>query len=342
MRRSHIVTASLSLLSLAGTGATLLMMFDARAVLRSVERANIWYVLCAVALGVVIEVVRAQRGAIMLRREYPVSLEQSFGALVLSHAGCRVVPIGPVGFGLQSLLTRRLANIPMPYSMGVFLAGSILERASVLPLIAFVLFGMRLPAWVDLILAGTLLQNILSLVVPCVAALSQHRLGHIAPRSRWGRRVHGVITDLEDGLATMVAGGWRIAVPALCLSFLSTACGLLRLALLLRAFALTVSPHQIALLMVMGGLVGSMPVRVPGSDAWATGKLLRLVRLVGPGLGGFVLLSSVIATVEYPLLAAGVLLWWAMPPSSVSLRLGEVVALAQGPAVGPPTAPEVV
>ena len=329
--RLHVVAAAMSVLSLVAVGAVLLTMFDPRAVMQAVEGADISLVVWAIVLGAVVEALRAQRAAVMLRREHQITLEQSFGALVLSHAAGSILPIGPAGFGLQSVLTRRLANVPMPFSTGVFLACSILDRFSALPLIAFVLLALHLPAWVKLLLLGTLVQNVLSLLVPVIAAVMRSRLSHFAPRSRWGRKIHGAITDVEAGLATIVAGGWRIALPAITLSFLITAAAMLRLALLLSAFGLDASPHQLALLMLMGGLVGSMPVKVPGADAWAAGKLLRLVHLLGPGAGGFVLLSSVVATVEFPLLAAGILLWWALPRSQVSLRLGELVALVQQP-----------
>jgi hypothetical protein len=277
----------------------------------------------------------------MLRQEHPITLEQSFGAQVLSHAVCCVFPIGPTCFGLQSLLTRRLANIPMPYSMGVFLAGSILERLTALPLIAFVLFAMHLPQWVKIILLGMLLQNLVSLLFPFIAALMRAQVSRLTPRSNWAKKIVGAVTEIEDGLATIVAGGWRIALPAIALSFLITLGGILRLSLLLGAFELGASARQLALLMLMGGLVGSMPVKVPGADAWATGKLLRLTHVMGPGAGGFVLLFSVIATVESPLLATGVLLWWALSHSDVSLRLGELVALARQARSGPPPARDV-
>jgi hypothetical protein len=160
------------------------------------------------------------------------------------------------------------------------------------------------------------------------AAVMRSRI-HLTPRSGWGRKLHGVITDIEDGLATIVAGGWRIAMPAISLSLLITAIVMLRLGLLLDAFDMDASSHQLVMLLLTGLLVGSMPI--PGADAWATGQLLRVVRLLGPGAAGFTLLSSVIATLAPPVLAAGVLLWWALPRSRVSLRCGELAALIRQP-----------
>jgi hypothetical protein len=328
----------MSAISLVAAGAVLTTMFDPRAVVQAVERADVSLLILAMALGAVIEVLRAQRAALLLRREHQITLEQSFGAQVLSRAASRLIPIGPACFGLQSLLTRRLANIPMPFSMGVFLACSVMDRFTTLPLIAFVLFAVHLPEWVKLILLGTLLQNLLSLLGPLIAAVMRRRVGQFAPHSSWGKKIIGVVADVGNGLAAIVAGGWRVALPAIALSFLITVGGILRLSLLLGAFELGASMHQLALLMLMGGLVGSMPVKLPGADVWATGKLLRLAHVIGPGAGGFVLLSGVIATVESPLLAAGVLLWWALPHSDVSLRLGEFVSLAQQTRGGHPPA----
>jgi uncharacterized membrane protein YbhN (UPF0104 family) len=224
----------------------------------------------------------------------------------------------------------------MPFSTGVFLACSILDRVSTLPVIAFVLVMLQLPTWVRFLLLGMVVQNALSLLVPLIAVVLRARLSHFMPRSRWGKKIHGAIVDIEAGLAAIGAGGWRVALPALALSFLITSAVILRLGLLLSAFELDPSPHQFALLAVMALLVGNMPVTLPGADAWAAGKLLWLVQLLGPGAGGFVLVSSVIAAVESPLLAAGVLLWWALPRSDVSLRLGELTALARQPAGGRP------
>jgi uncharacterized protein (TIRG00374 family) len=341
MMRRTAAAITLSVVSLIAVVAVLGSMFDLRAVVGALERTNIWLVLWAVLLGALIEVLRAQRDALMLRREHRISLERCFGARVLSHGVTRIVPIGPACFALQGLLTRRLSGIPTPYSTGVFVAGSILERLAVMPLIAFVLWSMHLPGWVRLILLGMLVQNALSLLVPLAATVIRYPLSRHTPRSRWHRKVHGAITDIQNGLSVVVAGGWRVTLPALSLSFLISAGSFLRLAILLDAFDLDASAQQIALLLLMCGLVGSMPVRVPGSDAWATGKLLRLVKLGGAGAGGFVLLYSVLTMVEMPLFAAAILVWWALPPSSVSLRFGDVIALAKQPGGHPPSAADV-
>jgi uncharacterized membrane protein YbhN (UPF0104 family) len=213
---------------------------------------------------------------------------------------------------------------------------NILDRLSVLPLVALALYGMRLPGWLRLLLLGTLIQSAFFLLVPLIATITRSRLGRYAPRSGWGRKLRAALADVEHGLATLVAGGWRLALSAIALSFLITAGSILRLSLLLGAFELSASPHQLMLLLVMSGLMGSLPVTLPGAEAWATGKLLRLVRVLGPGAGGFVLLSNVIAVLETPLLAAGILLWWALPRSDVSLRLGELLALARQPGADHP------
>lgn len=315
-------------LSLAAVAATPLIMFDRNAVVRTVARANISLILSAVMLGAVVELLRAQRAAIVLRRQHPISLEKAFGAQVLSHATGCLFPLGPAGFGVQSLLTFRLASVPMAFSAGVLLACSVLDRVAVLPLIALVYWTLQLPGWARLLLLGMLIHSVLSLLVPFVALTARTPLSRFTPSSGWGKKIHGAITGVETGLTSVMTGGWVIALPSMALSVLIVAGTFLRLTVLLRAFGLGASPHQVALLVVMGGLVGSMPVKLPGTDAWATGKLLGLTRLIGPGAGGFVLVSSVIALMEAPLLAAAVLVWWALPRSAVSLGPGEFAALA--------------
>jgi uncharacterized membrane protein YbhN (UPF0104 family) len=320
---------------LAGAGLVL-RAFDLHTVWRTWERADLSLLILAVALGVVVQVLRAQRAAFLLRREHQITLEQCFGAQVLSHAVQNIIPLGPGGYGLQGALTRRLANIPIPFSVGVFVACGFLDNVSTLPLICAVLWTMHLPAWIRLILLCALVRSSLVLLVPMIAALMRHRLHAISPRTVWGKKMLGAIADIDDGLATVVAGGWRSILPALALSGLITGGSMLRLSLLASAVELATSPHQVALLLVMGGLMKSVPVAVPGADAWATSRLARLVHVVGAGAAGFVILSSLLASLESPLLAAGVLLWWALPLSRVRLRFGEVVSLARHPAVEPP------
>jgi hypothetical protein len=138
---------------------------------------------------------------------------------------------------------------------------------------------------------------------------------------------------MEEGLAAVVAGGWRGALLPLVLSCLITAGSMLRLSFVISALELAASPHQLALLLVMSGLMRCMPAAVPGADAWATSRLARIVHVAGSGISGFVILWSAIGIMESPLLAAGVLLWWALPRSTVGFRLGELVSLVRRSAV---------
>jgi uncharacterized membrane protein YbhN (UPF0104 family) len=205
----------------------------------------------------------------------------------------------------------------------------VLDHLSIIPLLTLVLLAMHLPGWMRLLLLGALLHSVLSLVLPLLAAATRSRLGRLAPRPGWRQKLLGTIRQAEDGLAVIVSGGWRIAVSAAALSLLLAAMSLLRLALLLGAFELNPSPHQLVLLVLLGGMLGSVPIQLPGASAWATGKLLRLIHVLGPGASAFVLVSSVMGVVETPLLALGLLLWWALPHSRVSMRLSELVALSQ-------------
>jgi uncharacterized protein (TIRG00374 family) len=315
--------------SLLAAGVAIQTMYNPHAVVRAMERANLSLLLWAVVVGTASQGLRAQRLAIMVRRHYRISLEQAFGARVLSHAASSILPLGPATMGLESVLLRRLAQVPLAYAGGIVGACAVLDHVSIIPLLTLVLLAMHVPAWMRLLLLATLLHSFLSLSLPLLAAATRSRLGRLTPRSRWRAVALHAIRQAEDGLAIVVAGGWRIALAALGLSFLLVATSLLRLALLLGAFRLSPSPHQLVLLVLLSGLIASVPVQIPGAGAWATGKLLRLIHVLGPGAGAFVLLSSVTGVVETPLLGLGILLWWALPHSRVSLRLSELVTLTQ-------------
>ncbi|MBV9279126.1 MAG: flippase-like domain-containing protein [Chloroflexi bacterium] len=329
MRRLPLLAAAMAMVSLLAAGAAILTMYDPRAVARAMEGADLSLLGWAIVVGAAGQVLRAQRLAVMTRRHHRVSLEQAFGARVLSHAVSSVVPLGPACMGLEGLLLRRLAGLPLAYSAGVVVACGVLDHLSIIPLLTLVLLAMHLPGWMRLLLLGALLHSVLSLVLPLLAAATRSRLGRLAPRPGWRGKLLGTIRQAEDGLAVIVSGGWRIAVSAAALSLLLAAMSLLRLALLLGAFELSPSPHQLVLLVLLGGMLGSVPIQLPGASAWATGKLLRLIHVLGPGASAFVLVSSVMGVVETPLLALGLLLWWALPHSRVSMRLSELVALAQ-------------
>lgn len=335
MSRLPLVVAATATISLVAAGAAILALYDPHSVLRAVARAHVSLLLWALPVSAFTQVLRAQRVAVITRPHYRISLEQTFGARVLSRGVTSIVPLGPAGIGLEGLLLRRLAQIPIGFASGVFVACAVLDHVSVIPLLALAFLGMHLPEWIRLLLLGALVHSVLLLLVPLLAAVMRSRLGRMATaptrtgRHRWRTRLLVTMRQVDDGLAAMVAGGWRVAVSAFALSFLIVAASLLRLALLLAAFELKPSPHQLVLLLLMGGLMGSMPVQLPGASTWATGKLLRIIHVLGPGAGAFVLLSSVIGIVEAPLLALGMLVWWALPHSQMSFRLSELATLSQ-------------
>lgn len=329
MSRLPFFMAAMAAISLMAVGTVILAMYDPHTVMRAVVGADISLLLWALVMGVVIQVLRAQRVKTIVCSRYRISLEQSFGARVLSHSVTGIVPLGPGGIALEGLLLRRFAQVPIAFSTGVFTVCGVLDRGSIIPILALALLVMHLPEWIRLFLLGTLMQSTLSLLIPLLAAVTRSRLSRFAPRSGWRTRIIRTIVQVDDGLAAVVAGSWRTGLPALALSFLIAAASLLRLALLLAAFGLRPAPGQVILLLLMVGLMGSMPVQIPGASAWATGKFLRFIHVLGPGAGAFVLLSSVVGMVEAPLLSLGMLVWWTLARSRVSFRLTELVVLSQ-------------
>lgn len=330
-RRSTQI-AALSSLGLGVGVALALRSFDLHAVWRTLEGVDPTFLVLALAVGVALQVLRAQRAALLLRQKHQISLEQCFGAQVLSHAVQNIVPIGPGGYGLQGALARRLAGVPIPFAAGVFVSCGLLENLSVLPLVLTALLTMHLPEWLRLVLVCATVRSSLILLVPLIAALTRHRLRGLKPRSGWGRGLGRAMAEVEDGLATVVAGGWRSTLAVLGLSCLITAGCMLRLSLFVSAVDLRATPHQLALLLAMGGLMQSVPAAGPGANAWATSKLARLVHVAGAGAAGFGVLTGLLTAVESPVLAASILFWWALPHSRVRLRLAELISLARHPA----------
>src|SRR5579859_1676878 len=83
--RSGALAAFIVTVGVVAVAAAVIKTFDARAVWRAVEGADFSFLFLALVLGAFLQVLRAQRAALLLRREHQISLEQCFGAQVLSH-----------------------------------------------------------------------------------------------------------------------------------------------------------------------------------------------------------------------------------------------------------------
>jgi hypothetical protein len=142
------LTKPLSLVaSVTVTGAFLIHSFGLQQVAAEASRANLWPIVGAVALGAVIQVVRAQRTRYLLGQQRPVSLFHSFAAIVVGHGIGDLVPLAPGGPVLRSVLTQRLTRIPVAFSSGVYIVEGVLDVLAPAVLVPYLLFVVSLPAW---------------------------------------------------------------------------------------------------------------------------------------------------------------------------------------------------
>jgi Lysylphosphatidylglycerol synthase TM region len=305
------LTKPLSLVaSVAVTGAFLIHSFGLQQVAAEASRANLWPIVGAVALGAVIQVVRAQRTRYLLGQQRAVSLFHSFAAMVVGHGIGDLVPLAPGGPVLRSVLTQRLTRIPVAFSSGVFMVEGTLDVLAPAVLVPYLLFVVPLPTWARWVLVGVLMQATLLLAMLVVLA--------IRPRLRPGRRLRSLsasrLMDLArqvtDGLRALSANGPRKSLMVAGLSLLVITLMAGQVALFLRAFALTVSANSLLLILVIMLSSGSIPIKIPAFGTITAAAVLPVAGIHGPNVGGYLVTSQFLLSSETIALALLVLGWW--------------------------------
>jgi uncharacterized membrane protein YbhN (UPF0104 family) len=212
----------------------------------------------------------------------------------------------------------------------------VLDSAALIPLLVYLLTMVPLPVWQRILFGGVLVQSTLFLLVPLLGGY----LGSLLPRVAVNngmpaliRRIAHIVECAMTDVAAIVSGGWKRAVLLVCLTVSMALLGMLRLALLLHAFGLQVTWHQLCLLMIFSSLVGNLPIPIPGAGTWATAKALAVAGVAGSGIGGYILVIRAISSTETPLLALCVLAWWSLPWSRTSLHLKDLHALRKRPII---------
>src|SRR5947209_1016017 len=71
--------------SIAVAGGYVVHSFGASRLIDSIADANVWLVALAIAIGALIQVIRAQRARSMLSHGETVTLGQTYGAMVVGH-----------------------------------------------------------------------------------------------------------------------------------------------------------------------------------------------------------------------------------------------------------------
>jgi hypothetical protein len=316
-------------------GVFLAYSFGIGNVLAALSRANVPLLVAVVILGAVIQVIRAQRARYLLSQDHTVTLRDAYVPMVVGHGIGDLLPLAPGGPALRCVLTERLAGIPLAFSAGVFMLEGMLDGIGPSLLIGYLLLAVTVPAWTRWMLVAALVQSTLLLVVPVlVKALSQlpqwHRFhsGRLAGLMRLGSQV-------AAGLVGIMTRGTRVACMVVGLSLLVTALSALQLILFLRAFALTMSVNDLFLVLVLTLAAGSIPIKFPGVGTVAATVVLRITRIHGPGLGGYVLMSRVVFSSETAVLAVALLGWWSLSGRCRCSGVGNLLRLSQRPVLEP-------
>ncbi|MGH2448662.1 MAG: flippase-like domain-containing protein [Chloroflexota bacterium] len=338
LRRYGIVAMPLA--SMLVAAVVLLLNFGPEHIVAALNHANLALLALAWLLGAAIEAIKARRAQLMLSRSRPITFGQSFATMMVSYGAGHFVPVAPTGFALRTFLTQRVAGIPITFSTGVFLAGGILDSLGALPLLGYLAAAGQLLRWERVLIAALVVQALVFLALAASARLRHLILGsRVARDSGVVSRFWKILDSVASGVATMVEGGRRMISMIAVLSLISSALGVARLICLLAGFGLGGSMSQILLVMVLSGLVGSIPLQIPGGGTWAAGQIVRIAGIVGGGTGGYILISRVIANTESPIIGLALVVWWSIRHGKLTLNPGSLLdSLPKAPAVSAITA----
>lgn len=313
-----------------GAGAFVARSVHMGSVLAAVTRANLWLLAAVVILGGVIQLARGERARRLLMKDREVTLRQSYGPMVMGNGLGNLLPLAPGGPLLRSVLTERLAGIPLAFSSGVFLLEGTLDGLGPALLIGYLLLARTLPTWTRGILMASLAQAVVFLLAPLLLKALPHR-----PKSGPGRggRFATLLRlglQVEQGLTAILTRGRQVALSIVGLSLLVTALSALQSTLFLRAFGLGTSINDVLLVFVLITAAGTIPINLPGAGTVAAAAALQAVGIHGAGVAGYVLISRLVLFGETGVLALALLGWWSATGYWRTLRLGSVLSLFRG------------
>lgn len=315
------LSAAMAVVSIGATLAIVTLSFGTGAVAGALSDVHRTSIVCAVILGILIQILRAQRARSLLEQNREITLGHSYGAMVVSHGIGDLLPLAPAGPLLRSTLTQRFANIPIAFSSGVFVVEGMLDGIGPAIMAAYLFLALPLPVWVRGVCAVTMGQMALLLLVPVMARRIRGR-GPAQPRS--GRK--GKLLDFGDqlaaGLAILTARP-VVALTTVGFSLLISAVAVLQSALFFQAFELQSSIAHLCLFLTLSMAAGSLPVKIPGFGTAATTAFLPVAGIHGAGVAGFIVITRLISSAQSPLLGAAVLGWWMVRRRSLSPLRGE-------------------
>jgi uncharacterized protein (TIRG00374 family) len=309
-------------------------------IINAADGADPWYLLDAVVLGVLIQVVRAQRARWLLARSKDVSLPNSYSAMVVGHGIGDLVPVAPGGPVLRSVLTERLAGIPIAFSGGAYLVEGMLDVIAPALLVPYLLLAMPLPSWTHWVLLGVAIQAAVLLAVLAVLAARSHS-GSCLP-SFASPRFRRLAGQIASGLRAVTAGGLKRCLQVCGLSLLLLPLAAAQVGFFLHAFGLGISPGGLILLLVVMLSSGSVPLKIPAFGTISAAAALPLVGIHGAAAGGYLLVSQLMLSSQTAMLALLVVGWWLLRGFQPSTEGGTPWPLLLGasrPALSPQPLP---
>jgi uncharacterized protein (TIRG00374 family) len=322
------------LISIAIAGAVVIHAYGPAQVVGAASDAHRWILLDAVILGALIQVVRAQRSRWLLAGHQPVSLSHSYSAMVVGHGIGDLVPVAPGGPVLRSVLTERLAGIPIPYSGGAYMVEGALDTIVPALLVPYVLLTMSLPSWAHWVLIGIAVQAALLVTVLGALALRSPERATGRLSSFVSPRLLQPARQIAEGLRALTAGGPERCLIVAGLSLLLLGLTAAQMALFLHAFALHDSVSGLLLLLVVTLSAGSLPLKIPAFGTMSAAAALPIAGIHGPVVGGYLLVTQFLLSSQTVFLAVLVLAWWfvrGIKPSRAreaiaGQKLGQVLA----------------
>jgi hypothetical protein len=287
--------------------ALVIARFGTAGTLAALGQAHLSVLLLVVAVGVVTQIVRAERARRMLTRRHALTFGESYGSMVIGHGIGDLIPLAPGGPALRCAVLERRAHVPVPFSAGAFVVEGVLDAVG----LVFAAAGLLLVGW-RLAPAGLLLPGagVLALVV---AVLVVTRLRIRPPRFTQRPAFRRVLHDLGGGLVVLRDAGRASLVTIFGLTLLATALSGLQVALYLFAFGLASSPRTVLLVVLLTLVGGILPVKFPGAGTLTATAVLAVAGLHGPGVSGYLLVSRALLSSQTTFLALLVLAWWSRP-----------------------------
>jgi hypothetical protein len=319
-RGAAVLLLTIGISAVAGA-AFLGIVYGFAPLLSALLHANAALVAMAIGVGAVLQVVRAQRAAVLLSGQRQVRLSDTYNAMVVGHGIGDLVPIAPCGVALRCFLTERLSALSVAFSAGVFMLEGVLDGLGPTLLTGFLLLALHLPTWLRVLLVASLGQALLFFTVPVIAHVLR-RSQKLSMLPGWIARLIAASGDVTDGLVGGLSRGIRHCLSVAGISLLITALGGIQLVLFLSAFGLTTSVPNLVLILVLTLAAGSLPIKIPGSGTVATTAVLQVAGIHGAGVAGFVLMSRVVLSSETTVLACASLAWWSATGKLHDLRLG--------------------